>query len=511
VVFAIAFGLSAIAVIPAAELTQYTARTQLTYAGAAEYSLPLAGLAGLFSPLIFGRGPADFWGPWARVELGYMGLLPLLLAGLAPFRLRRGVPLFMILLAAFGLLVALGENTPFHFWLYRLVPGFAQLRVPARFLLLTNFALAALAGLGLHAALSLTGRRLWLWGVALGIMALLVMTLGYGWAERAAGEHRERLLIGASLSLGLLAVGCGLLALRARLGLWLPVLAVVVQSIDVIGHGANVEVEWNDPMRGFQHPAAVAFLRGQPGPTRIDNASSAWAPDSAALHGLEDVNGLFNPLGLAAYQTYLGAVGPRGAPRYNFLNAQFIIADKDRPPADNPAIVPVFNEDPAVDIYLNTAALPRVSLAVSATIVPDSQAAFGALFAPGFDPATGVIIEGAALPASPPAPAEGESNMYYLRYTPEDIAVVARTPTPAYLVFSEVWYPGWRATVNGRDVPLHRANFAFRAVALTEPGEHVVELRFDPLSWKVGLGITALTLGACIVWLASSKLRRPRA
>jgi hypothetical protein len=128
--FVVAFGVAAVAVMPAVEMTRHTGRAQLDYASAAEYSLPWAGLAGLLSPLFYGRGAAAFWAPWDRVELGYSGAATLLLAGLAPLRERRGVPLFLALLGAFGLLVALGENTPLHRLLYTLVPGFGQLRVP---------------------------------------------------------------------------------------------------------------------------------------------------------------------------------------------------------------------------------------------------------------------------------------------------------------------------------------------------------------------------------------------
>ena len=40
-------------------------------------------------------------------------------------------------------------------------------------------------------------------------------------------------------------------------------------------------------------------------------------------------------------------MGPRGSRLYNFLNAQWLLAAKDAPPADDPAIVPGFTDDPA--------------------------------------------------------------------------------------------------------------------------------------------------------------------
>jgi hypothetical protein len=461
-----------------------------------DYSLPWAGLAGLASPLIFGRGAVDFWGPWARVELGYLGVLPLALAGLAPFRHRSGVPLFMALLAVFAVLVALGGNTPLHRALYDLVPGFAQLRVPARFILLTDFALAALAGFGLQRVLSDEVTQAWRWMAAFGGLSSAGVWMAYRSVD-VEMRHAANVWLGVGIFVALLAAAWLLITLRS-LRKYTAALAVLVVAIDLIAHGAWVEVDWDDPVRGFEHPQAVEFLRAQGGPTRMDVDTGAWAPDAAAVWGLEDIGGVSNPLGLARYQTYVGSMGSRGSPRYDFLGAQWIIAEKDRPPAADPDIVPVFNEDANVDVWLNTAAMPRINLMYAATVVLDGDAAFAAILAPGFDPRATVVIE-----ADPPAlnaTNTGASNLFYASYAPEAYTIIAQTTSPAYLVLSEVWYPGWRAWVDGVEVPIHRANFAFRAVALTEPGEHRVEMRFEPLSWQAGLTITLLMVMALLGW-----------
>lgn len=502
--FAIAFGLSALSVLPAIELTQYTARARLDYAAAAEYSLPWAGLAGLVSPLIFGRGAASFWGPWARVELGYLGVLPLFFAGLALAKTKFGQVAFFWALAVLGVLIALGEHTPFHQLLYTFIPGFAQLRVPARFILLTDFALAVLGGLGLAQLAVFSWRQTALWGGALALGSGLLMALAFGLTPNNTA-HLPAFFWG--LGIGLLLCGLAVLLTWPRLRQFSAAGAALVLAVDLIGHGAWVEVEFNDPTQGFNHPAVVAFLRAQPGPIRIDNVAGAWSPDAAARFGLEDISGISNPLALATYATYLNSVGPRGSARYNFLNAQFVIADKNRPPADA-SFIPVFNEDPQLDVYLNTNAGQRVSLVYSATVVADGEAAFGALFASGFDPATSVIAQGLAQPLPTPLTATGASNLYYLDYRPEAFSLIALTPGPAYLVLSEVWYPGWRAWVNGVETPIFKANFAFRGLALPSVGEHHIEMRFEPMTWYVGLSLTIFTwllLYAYAVWVWRSR------
>jgi uncharacterized membrane protein YfhO len=84
-------------------------------------------------------------------------------------------------------------------------------------------------------------------------------------------------------------------------------------------------------------------------------------------------------------------------------------------------------------------------------------------------------------------------------FSPNEIRLRVDSPADAYLVLSEVWYPGWRATVDGEPVPVLRANHAFRAVRL-QPGEHEVHLKFDPRSWTLGLAISGLTLLVLFGW-----------
>ena len=47
------------------------------------------------------------------------------------------------------------------------------------------------------------------------------------------------------------------------------------------------------------------------------------------------------------------------------------------------------------------------------------------------------------------------------------------SPSAAYLLLTDTWYPGWEAQVNGKKVPIHQANIMFR-VAPVAAGESEV-------------------------------------
>jgi hypothetical protein len=264
---------------------------------------------------------------------------------------------------------------------------------------------------------------------------------------------------------------------------------------ELFAFGAFVEVDRADPSAGYTRGPAVDYLLSQPGPTRIDLSATKWQPDAPAVFGLESITGISNPLALAHYDRYYWSVGYRGSPQYNFLNAQFVVADKDSPPADS-TFVPIFNEDPDVDIYLNTNAMPRVSLIYDPIFADSGDAAFAAIHDPAFNPASQVVIEGRPLDHSTTRLIDPSTNLFYTDYAPGHFTVVAQTPSPAYLVFAEVWYPGWVAAVNGQTVSIIRANTAFMAVPVPS-GESTVTFNFTSPMLTIGAIITAITLLAC--------------
>jgi hypothetical protein len=318
---------------------------------------------------------------------------------------------------------------------------------------------------------------------------------------------------------GLLIAGVALFYLRRR-QVFRPAiigaLALGVLFFDLVSLGSNVDVGYEDPTGGFDHPAIVGFLQSDPDLYRIDTRTDVWhlwQPNAGLLHGIFDVAGLVNPLGLADYDRFLNAIPSRSSPLFDFLNAKYVIAAKDVT-LDWEKFVPVFDADPALNVYLNRKALPRAQVIHRAIVAPDHEAAFAAVHSPDFDPATTVVIEWPG-----PEPAEGlgpkpieggqapgetslsSATIRFESYALNEVWLRVNTPADAYLVLSEVWYPGWRATVDGVPTPVLRANFAFRAVRL-EPGQSEVHLIFTPRSWRLGLAISGLTLLAVVGWVA---------
>ncbi len=505
-------GLSALWLIPTLEMSRFTPRAALPYPEAAQYSLHPAQLIGLLIPNFFGRDPALHWGPWQRVETGYIGIFTLLAAAMGAWWQKDRHTRFLVLLASVGFLLALGDSSILHGWL-SLSPGYGQFRAPARYIFLLDFALAGLAAVGIHRLMNddfaTLRTRLTHWlkplGWALGGLTVVGAPLAYFalliTQDRNPDIFRRAQGAVTGLVIFLLLAGASRLLLvfiqRGRLrSAAIGVAAVAIIALDLFSLGANVDLGHSDPTAGFDHPAAIEFLRENAGINRIEVTTDVWhlwQPDTALLNGLYDVWGLYNPLTLADTTRFWQNVGRRDSAMYRLLGVKYIVAGKAGAPADGD-IVPIFADDPAINIYLNRAALPRVLFISRAQFAASHENAWELIRNPDFNPETIVILEQS--PATPEFETRNlkpETQLAILNYGAQTVDIGVKTDSAGYLVLSDAWYPGWRATVDGNPAPVLRANYAFRAVPVPA-GEHRVRMEFSPRSWTIGLWLSGLTV-----------------
>ena len=489
-----AVGLAAINLLPSLEAIQYSVRAEFDAERAAGYALPWRGLLGLAAPDFFGRGEVRFWGDWLRVEYGYAGVLTLFLAGAALFSDRSRLTRFFAISTLVFIVLALGDNTPVYPLLVRLVPAF-PFQVPARFVLLVDFSLAGLAAIGMARLMERPRalRSYLLTAAALASGVFLILLWQYRLFVGKGPQHQLQMLLAMAL-FALFAALSWLLIWARSTGRLIPktfgLLAVLLLAFDLIALGWYVELEPNNPQGGFAAGSpALEYIKENAGLQRIEISTSAWQPNLPQLEGLYSIAGVYNPLELSNYAVYIGSVGYRGSPMYNLLGTKYIVAGKVNPPGDTAIIVPVFDEDPTVTIYLNTLALPRAMVLFNAEVVGDHDAAFVAIHEESFDPQQLLILEAGA----PLVQEAGQSSITVLRYDPNSVAFEVTTDRPAYFLLSDIHHPQWRATVDGQHVPILVADYALRAVAIDE-GTHLVEMQFEPPAWKWGVGVTLVTL-----------------
>ncbi|MGB8931821.1 MAG: hypothetical protein WCC48_11295, partial [Anaeromyxobacteraceae bacterium] len=89
----------------------------------------------------------------------------------------------------------------------------------------------------------------------------------------------------------------------------------------------------------------------------------------------------------------------------------------------------------------------------------------------------------------------------------ESVRIEAEAPSDATLVVCDAWWPGWEARLDGRQVPIFRADVLVRAVRWPA-GRHVLEMRYRPPEVRTGLLVSALGLALLAGWIAFMRRKR---
>ena len=147
-------------------------------------------------------------------------------------------------------------------------------------------------------------------------------------------------------------------------------------------------------------------------------------------------------------------------------------------------------------VYENLRAMPRAWLVpevvsvkaddalriIKSSRLPDGRA---------FDPARVALVEEPL--AFKPSGEWLEGAAEVVSYSGSHIEVRTTSPSSSFLVLSDVYYPGWKATIDGAATHLYETDFVLRGVEVPQDS-HVVRFEFRPASLYYGLLISALAL-----------------
>lgn len=102
------------------------------------------------------------------------------------------------------------------------------------------------------------------------------------------------------------------------------------------------------------------------------------------------------------------------------------------------------------------------------------------------------------------------STIRLTSYEPNQLVYETSSPQDGIVVFSEIYYPGWTATIDGKPSDIARADYILRAMNVPA-GKHTIEMRFDPQSLHITEGIAygamaLLLVGVIIlIWIYRKK------
>ena len=163
-----------------------------------------------------------------------------------------------------------------------------------------------------------------------------------------------------------------------------------------------------------------------------------------------------------------------------------------------------------VQVQHNRRAQPRAWLVTEAEAVDAAEALRRIRGETGqFNPRRTALLEVAAneLPSLPGGNLPAGSSARMLTYSPNFIRMETEAPTPAILVVSEIYYPGWDATIDGQAAQILPANYLLRGLPVPA-GKHVVEMRYRAPAARSGALISGVTLCLLLGLSVTAYLKR---
>ncbi|MFC1807319.1 YfhO family protein [Candidatus Omnitrophota bacterium] len=180
---------------------------------------------------------------------------------------------------------------------------------------------------------------------------------------------------------------------------------------------------------------------------------------------------------------------------YSYLGVKYIIA-----PSKFSLNLPLVY-DKEVKIYQNPQVLPRAYVAHKIRFASDYQIAQKIMGEKNFDIKGTVILEEKAPAWYKYTNARGqnikEEFAKIQEYEANKVKISVNTESDSILVLTDLFYPGWKAYVDGRESEIFRVNGLVRGVFLRN-GNHEVVFKYSPASFNIGLGISIICLIVCL-------------
>ena len=489
--------LSAIQWVPTLQFILLSARNvDLPGYKNAGWFIPWQNLVQFVAPDFFGNPTTlNYFGIWNYAEfLGYVGILPLILAFFAMFFRRDKKTLFfgtVFFISLFFVLPTFLAKIPFS-----LNFPFISTAQPTRLLFLVDFSLVILAGLGFDYFINAKNKKtiLYILGLFFIIFSGLWLFVLYlhGQLLSAADLHvaRQNLIFPSVIFAGVSLLLVLAIFLNRKFGKFsslfiISCLLIFITVFDLLRFGWKFEPFTN---KGYLFPSqsVLTFLQSKNSgqPFRVMSVDSRILPPNfSIMYKIQTLDG-YDPLYLQRYGELMAAVGrnnpdistPFGFNRIitpqnyssriiSFMNVQYVLSmDK----INDPNLTEVFS-DGVVRVYENKNAFPRAFFVTNTIYANSKQKAINEMFDLNF-----LLNNRAVVEDSLPQSSWDRGQLQFVSYSENKVVFKTTTKDKAFMVFTDTYYPTWHATIDGKETKIYRTDFNFRGIIVPK-GEHIIE------------------------------------
>jgi uncharacterized membrane protein YfhO len=141
-------------------------------------------------------------------------------------------------------------------------------------------------------------------------------------------------------------------------------------------------------------------------------------------------------------------------------------------------------------VYENKQALPRFYLADNYEVIKDKDQRISRIYDESIDLQKTLILE-----EKPDIVLKkiSKKEIKLLAYQPNKLSFKVNTDGNGLFFISDNYFPGWKATVDGKEVRIYKANYSFRAVPINK-GEHELVMSYSPQSFFLGFKVSLIGL-----------------
>lgn len=526
----IGIGIYALQIFPFLEgfLNHSLRSFKMDYGFVSGYSLHPKQLLTFFMPNLFGNTITGYyWGEPGFDEIcRYLGVLALILALLAILFARNKDTRFYTLLLIISLFMAFGKYSPLHKLCYYLLPGFTIFRCPARWLFLSILSLSILAGFGLSFLIEKTEKKrlgffiklLLFFNISIIILLFLDYFMKVGlvtkltewvtissFGKEVDFSYRystvKKSLVNFTFLLTTVTL-CLSVFWKNKINLFLFkafILMLTILDLWFFGQKFIIMVDKELYLTSkqwdfFKKDKDFYRIRVEP----PINDYSAPANECFVLKGEE------SGVALRDYDKFRQKV--KNFPQ--ILNTKYILTTDviDTRIAEFIKRENISIFDPydfkqfkfykvSANIYRYNNFIHRAFMVHKIIVAKDEDEVFEKLNDTSLNLKEVAILEGEGFFLNMPAELKerNDGSVEIGHYSPNRIKLKADLNQSGLLILNEIFFPGWQVYVNGQREHIFKANYLMRAVYLKE-GNHIVEFIYRPISYKLGAGISLLTI-----------------
>lgn len=510
-------GLTAVQLLPFLDLLAHSQRSP----GFAmeKWAMPGWGWANLLVPMFhYAQTPqgAFFQQGQQFLTSYYPGTGVLLLALLATWLARQRRVYFLAAITLLGLILSLGESGFLLPWLKQTVPALGFIRYPVKYVILAAIAIPLLAAYGMHQAQSLPASpraREWRLPLAmwLAVLSLIAIILWLGrvqplyYDQAALTERNAAVRVGfLTATLALIYWGTRLLRLQQKLLCHLGIL--ILLGLDGLTHLPQLNPVIS--AKSFEPGLARQELKLQPPPALgVARVMISPAADKLLLNkSLKEFEpdflgkrlGLWSNLNLLeGFPKVNGSSTLQLKEQAEIQSLLYASPTNDFPRlSDFLAVSHVTLPDTLIEWTARTTQMPIIT-GGQRPVFADTNATIQALSASTFDSRQVVYLppEAKAFVTTTNASAV---KILSQDFRANRIELTVEAEQRALLVVAQSFYHPWRAYVDGKPVPLWRANHAFQALEIPA-ASHQVKLVYEDRRFRLGALISVATLAGCLL------------